>query len=824
MNSTLIAALAGAAAATVLAVAIYLLRDRISALQSTARSGVSIARARLSRGAEETYRDAVASLANGLHVAGHLVPLEQIAVLPDFYAIPRSYDPMDEDENPELTAPHSLVPLVPEWPEVIAPFHLPGIGLEGLLRGDDGLVLLGKPGSGRTVALALIALLIARQREPTQEGGLLDEPRLPIYFHLGDLNLDPELYLEEADPLSPMMEAARPRLRGLAGRLLGTVQKVFAAGDGVILADGWDELAPDQQKRVTAWLKVLCDTYTGNKIIVSADVRGYHPLQAMGLTPVFLMPWNNDNYAQLATLWARAWPDIAGAGRDRTPEPAEETVRRAVRGNRARSPLDATLRIWSTFAGDDPGQGQMGWYEAYLNRVIPAPELRPALLRLVELMFDQNDATGISLEDATTAINAVIDAQDIHSSLSTPDYLYAIVAQTHLLTEHTGGWLRFTHPAVGAYLTALAFRDGEPRNSLLDDKTFHRLVLPFLAQMRNIQPYVDARLQEAETISRNLVLDMAGWLGDADSRAPWRAPIFKHFTALFLRPSEFPDVRERTMAALVVTHDPNVLFIFREGIKNPDPFIRRLSVLGLGALGDPEAVVALGEMIHDPDATVEIAAGLALGAIGTKTALNYMIEMLLSTSDPARRGVAELLAATNLAGEGHDVLREASHEADHLTRKAAVYGLDRIGSEWALERVAEMERLDDQWMVRAAAGIVLERRRAGKPTVPRPAHPPLPSETRWLMHWLADRNDSVAPGPQGITQLIRSLQEGDEVIRLAAVEALGALAAVDAVKPLYNTLRDQHPEIRDAAHRALATVSRVTGRALPAVMSDPAIA
>jgi HEAT repeat protein len=67
------------------------------------------------------------------------------------------------------------------------------------------------------------------------------------------------------------------------------------------------------------------------------------------------------------------------------------------------------------------------------------------------------------------------------------------------------------------------------------------------------------------------------------------------------------------------------------------------------------------------------------------------------------------------------------------------------------------------------------------------------------------------------------LQEGDEATRLAATEAVGALGAVEAIKPLYNTLRDQHPEIRDAAHRALANISRAAGQPLPGVVSAPVL-
>ncbi len=365
---------AGAVGATILAVVIYTQRERIMALRSTVANSASATRQRLTRGAEATYRDAVVQMANAMHLAGHLVPLEQIAVVPGFYALNDPFDPLDE-ENPEYDRPHNLIPRAPDWPQALASFYLPGIPLNQLLRGTPHIALLGMPGSGRTVALATIALLVARQTQDEQPGSLLKEKRLPIYFHLDDVNLDPEFYGVGADPLFPMVEAARIRLRGLATRLMGAVQSEFAEGGGLILADGWDEISPEKRCKVAEWLRVVLETYPGNRLVVAGGLHGFGQLQSLDLRPVYVMPWGASEYAQIGQLWAAAWPTIGGTSREPAPAPSEDLVRRAVRGNRARTPLDATLRVWATFAGDDPGQGQRGWFQAYLNRVLPAPDL-----------------------------------------------------------------------------------------------------------------------------------------------------------------------------------------------------------------------------------------------------------------------------------------------------------------------------------------------------------------------------------------------------------------------------------------------------------------
>ncbi len=812
-----ISLIAGIIVATVVAIVVYTQRHRIASLRTSVASQASATRHKLTRSAAETYREAVIELANGLHLAGHLVPLEQIAVVPKFFTLPKPFDPLEE-ENPDYDRPDHLLPLVPDWPQVIAPYQIPATALDQVLRGDCNIALLGEPGSGRTTTLAMIALLLARQTEKDQPGGLLSEVRLPIYFHLDDVNLDPSFYGIGADPLYPMMEAARIHLRGLAGRLLPAVQSEFASGQGVILADGWDETSPAKRQRVVEWLRVVMETYPGNKLVVAGPLRGYAPLRSIGLTPVFMMPWSSIEHAEAVRLWTAAWPEIGGKPKAPAATPSEEVVRRAARGNRALTALDVTLHLWATFAEDDPGEERLGWYRAYVKRVLPAPELAPALYRLGQVLLERPGETGLPIDQMTAIVDTARDTLHGRASMSTPDFIYAVTAQTHLLAERADGRIAFNHPVVGAYLTAEALRGGAFRESLLSDQPMNDLVMPFLARMQDITPYVNRRLSEPNTILQRHLLSMAAWAAAAEASAPWRGAFFKRLGALLLGPSVFPAMRERAMAALVASRDPNAAYIFREGLASSDPRLRALCAFGLGALGDTEAVLPLGQALQDEDITVEVAASLALGAVGTKPALDYLIQELLSGNDLARRGVAEILAMTNAAGEGHDIVREAAAETDPATRKAAVYGLQRVGQDWAIEIVAGMERRDDNWSVRAVAADAMDRHRAGTLNVRVPPQLPRIEETAWFSKWLAERNATVAPGEEGFGQLIMALREGDDAIRLAAAEMLAALGGSNAVRPLYEALRDQHPEIRDAAYRALSAVCLSSGYDLPGVM------
>ncbi len=815
---------------------IYTQRGRINALRSSAGQSVTRTVRKLNRSVNAHYREALIEMANGLHVAGHLVPLEQIAVMPRFYKKPDPYHPDEEEDTTKYDGPLNLIPLTSDWPQFFAPYRIDTIPIQHLLRGSDNVLILGLPGSGRSVALALTTILLARQNEADQSGGLLDEIRLPMWVHMADVDLSTralgvdvsveqpddqeaeqsEVTTEdiEVDPLSPLLAAARNRLGMLAGRALGAVRGQFAAGRGVILIDGWDELPQPERQQAVEWLRVLMETYPGNRVVMTGPVNGYGPLQALGLAPVYIMPWDKQEYAECGKLWAKAWPVIGGTKSQPALEPEPERLRLAVRGNRARSPLDVTLKIWATFARDDPGLGRIGWYEAYVNRVSPAPELRPALGKIA---LQADDSTGVTVEEATALVDEVHKAAATKPSVSPPDFIYDVVIKTHLLSEHPGERLTVTQPMIAAYLMSEGLRHHSFVEGLLDGRIVSDYVLSFMAQNQDLTPYIEQRMDERGTIRQDRLLAMATWVTDAPSKAPWRGDVFKRLAQALLTPNQYPEVRERVMAALVASRDANVRYIFQQGMKHDDIRVRVLSILGLGSAGDPEMAVVLGNLLEDEDENVEIAATLALGALQSKAALNeFMVQELIVGREMARRAAAEMMS-NNLAGEGHEVLREAARENEPAARKAAVYGLWRVGPEdWVMELLDDVERHDPEWLVRVTATSALEALREDRQMIP--TRPALPEETDWLADWLSQRDESISPGPQGISQMIRALQEGEDHIRMAAAEALGALALPEGVNALYIALVDGEPVIRDSAYRALSSISNATGHALPGVI------
>jgi HEAT repeat protein len=813
----ILSALVGVAVASLLAFLIYRNRARLAVLRQNLQERAVSTEARAMRGHGARYRDAVLGQANRWHLAGHLIALERVGVAPRFVPVPPPYDPFGELHD-ELEGPYAMVPLVPEYPQAAGAYGMPGTDLLHVLRGAPAIAVLGAPGSGRSTALAMMAMIAAKQSQLDEREWLSDELLTPVLFHLGDVDLSPEALFGEKDPANFLLAAAQRRMTGrLARSASSAIPNALASGVCLLLADGWDELPDTQRARVLEWLGALMEIYPGNRLVMAGPSRGYGPLVEFGLTPVYLLPWGDREFALLAQRWAEAWPDMSGSRRQRYDPPDPNTVRQVAAGNRARSPLDVTLKAWTTYARDGKGEGRAAWYSAYVDRMMPVPEVWDAFQRLaVEAIApDADGEIGLAADEVKAFLDAAL-ARLGRMAMDTPDFLHEITNKNPFLVERAGGRYTFSHPVIGGFLAAESLAASGQLDSLHHADEARNIIMPFLAAARDVTDFVEERLDAEPEVACDTLLETSAWAVDAPTDAVWRDKLLRGLTQALLSPSQFPVVRERILAGVVASRDPKMAAVFRQGLRAENALARALSALGLGALGDPTLIEDIAYALDDTETEVQVAATLALAAIGGEEATEYLIQLLFEGREPVRRAVAESLASEPEVG--HALLREAISEEDVLVRRAAIYGLARVSEPWALGILEECQVQDDEWFVRDAAREAVERFETGT-TQRVPAVFPLPEHMVWLVEWAAEQGESVPQGgPQAIDMLIRVLQEGDDEARFAATDTLGKIGGWEAVKPLYATLRDSSPTVREAAYRSLTSISQAVGRGLPAVV------
>ena len=481
-------------------------------------------------------------------------------------------------------------------------------------------------------------------------------------------------------------------------------------------------------------------------MIVTGPAEGFGPLLHSGLTPIFMRPWSDLDAKRAAQRWAQTWPQI-GKKRRKAAVPNADTVERAHTNARALTAIEVTLKIWATYAQDTEALGVEGWMRAYIKRRVEnAGDLMIQMGQIAALQLDEGfvssarlQALAITGEGARQAPAAapppveesLLQASDFvdggeaapEEAKSTKDTettssqgrLLGMLRRSGILVRFRDDRYLFRRGPIAAYLASLTLQDATPE--VLSEKAAlpaWSQAIAYSALNRPLDTLVMDRMRAAPDLLQEAVLGMARWLAYASADVEWRGPMLNHLGNMLIAPSQYPLMRERVAAALIDTRDKNVLLMFRKAARNIDADIRRLACLGMGAVGDGDGLRDLTPLLRDQDPNVELAAGMALGAIGTEDALRPMVQMSTGGSEQLRQTMAEAFAA--LPEEGYPTLYDAVTEEDFMVRRAAIFGLRRLNTTWALVAIYRAFLEDEQWYVRSAAQQAFQELTYGRTT------------------------------------------------------------------------------------------------------------
>ena len=393
--------------------------------------------------------------------------------------------------------------------------------------------------------------------------------------------------------------------------------------------------------------------------------------------------------------------------------------------------------------------------------------------------------------------------------------LIEMLDQAGLLTRFRGHRYQFRHPLLAAYFASLTLKeaDAETLQAKAVDPAWQS-ALTYAAMHTPLDAAVQARLAAPPDVLRNQLLGMTPWLAYVPDKVEWRTTLLRQLGNLFVAPNQYLSARERVAAALISARDKNVMRIFRAALKHPNTDVRRLACLGLGALQVEEVIGDLTERLTDSDTNVTLAAGIALGAIGSNEAFERMVTALTEGTENLRQAVAEAFAA--IPDEGYPILFDAAYAEDYLLRRAAVFGLRRINTGWALIALYRRSIEDDQWYVRSAAATAFEEMQYGHIAGGAHKYPPV-EEIAWLRDWAAGLGQEVgaATGGDAAELLRKALEQGQPEIQRLSAANMGQLGLANQTGLLYTTLRHRDDRVREAAFRALGDLQLHIGRALP---------
>ncbi len=818
------------------------------------------------------YRDDITAYLQQYHVLGKLVNLTDILIEPHVLVdiAERDYDL--SERSARVLSTSRVIPRIHDMPEIYTTYNLESMRLAEFLNGEQHVAILGNPGMGKTTAMIALAMMSLgmvnfprvdeflpenlADLEPKELKALeedyermqklileqlrsirLQELRkkygkdvsedeieeleftstdptgyLPILVHLGSIHVDMSLYGIQVDPSEPLIRAVQEYVEPLTAQMSPVMlYQQLEMGNCLILLDGYDDLSDAERHRIYPWLKNFMEQYGHNRVVISGPSTGYDTLLTVGFTPAFMAPITEHGTAELVKNWLQTW--YAREGKELTGSREEQKlVNQLLDNNRNRSILDVTLKIWHTLLEGDPTAGRRAWYEQYVTANSPEMEqTQPILREIAKVLLDRGESLHLGQLTELASSRAESDG----NPLASPDGLIRNLRDSGLLVSRGDGTYDFRHPMLTAYLAGEnLIHDMEHRLPDVANNPAWFWALSFASAGIDMTPAVREKLSGEADLLLNNLFSVVYWLPESSLKTQWRGEILKRLTAAYMADSQYPAIRERAVAGLVASRDPNVLFALRQGVRHANPTIRKLACIGLGAVGSSEVIRELRSMIVDDDPEVQLAAAQALGAIRSDAALETMVQGLLEGDENMRQAIAEAFAA--IPGEGHDILKDAVQHDDMLVRRASVYGLARISSMWAMKALYNIMMEDAQWYVRSAAEAVFTY--ANDPSRQGPKSKPVLQELTWLNQWVDHHNIEIDIDTVIEDLLVRALlQDKQPIIRELAARTLAQVDYKYGMKPLYVALMDANEGVRSTAYQSLAELNQQANTLLPGI-------
>jgi HEAT repeat protein len=312
--------------------------------------------------------------------------------------------------------------------------------------------------------------------------------------------------------------------------------------------------------------------------------------------------------------------------------------------------------------------------------------------------------------------------------------------------------------------------------------------------------------KEPDPLSENL-FRVASWMSEAVDKGDWRRQVLIQLGQLVVKGNLPVAMRQRAALALARTNESGVLSFLRQLLQQQDPALRRVALASIAPLGAEITLEVAEKMFRDSNPQVRASAVFALTWLNDPMVENPLLTTLVEPDEPMNRAAAEGLALNGTA-LAYDILREATLDNELHIRRAAVHGLMQLDLYWAVEMLDMVEREDDQWLVKSAAGSALEvivaRNKPGQWAAPQPG------DQTWLIEWAAAKERAVPGGAAAMPVLLEALAEAqDPMTRIAAAISLGQLGRQNTIPDLQAALRDSQIAVREAAFISLCMIGRM---------------
>ncbi|MET9652098.1 NACHT domain-containing protein [Streptomyces sp. NPDC006460] len=379
-----------------------------------------------------------------------------------------------EDDGTTAAAPYAAAPdtRVPDTPlvydrDAVVPLRpADSLPAELALARHDKVLLRGLAGSGKTTLVQWLTVCAAN--DGRDEGMEYLRDRIPFVLPLrtltrhGERLPSPDRFLAAAGcPLTPPD---------------GWAERVLAAGRGLILVDGIDEVPEAERGRARGWLRDLLDAYEGNRWLVTSRPTAVREdwLTPDGFTELTLSPMSRAE----VTAFVRRWHDAAGPDAAPYEQPLLDALRTTAHvAQLATNPLMCGLicALHRDRRGFLP-RGRKALYEAALSMLLTrrdrerdmgapygialgeAPQIQ--LIQRLAHWLTLNGRTQMDRSRAEALVRAAVPAVPEAAAHEDADAVFThLLHRSGLLREPTPDTVDFVHRTFQDHLAAKALVD-----------------------------------------------------------------------------------------------------------------------------------------------------------------------------------------------------------------------------------------------------------------------------------------------------------------------------------------------------------------------------